>query len=174
MISSTLFALALAGTSPSVDCDALYQRHLETDLALSYQEFDQTMGSGFRAVANAGCRTQAADLIAAYIAANDSIERSLTWHIAQLRGEAGQVEAAKAAARSVLSADAATDAPFLWNDHVRAYLAILEGDREAYDRHRAALHAGSEKHPGNAMNAKLWDRLAANFELGYAGAIELY
>jgi len=174
MISSTLLGLLLASNVASADCQALYQQHLARDLSLSYEAFDQTMDSGFRALANAGCRSQAADLIEAYRDANDSPQSSLTWHVAQLRGEAGEIEAAKVAARSVLNPDQQADAEFLWNEHVNAYLAFLEGDREAFDTQRAALKAGQERHPGNAMNMRMWDTLAPNFELGYAGAVARY
>ncbi len=171
MSLAILLSTVLAASPSAESCSERYDHRLQTDLALSYEAFDQTEGQGFRELAYAGCQAEAADLIEAYIAANDATQSSLTWHIAQLRGEVGQTEAAIAAATSVLNQDEAADADFRWNDHVNAYLAFLRGDRQAFERHRAALHAGADNHPGNSINARLWDSLAADFELGYAEAI---
>ena len=90
----TPFALLLAVApvvSPAVDCDALYREHQASDLRLSYEQFDQTEGSGFRVLAAAGCPKQAADLIEAYVAHTGASEPSLRWHVAQLRSTTGEI-----------------------------------------------------------------------------------
>lgn len=38
--------LALFSTNIFADCNQRLKQHLQTDLTLSYQEFDQTMGQG--------------------------------------------------------------------------------------------------------------------------------
>ncbi|MBY6205521.1 hypothetical protein [Halomonas denitrificans] len=142
-----------------------------TSLSLDYTAFDQTPGSGFRVLAGAGCPAQAADLIEFYIERTGAEQRSLVWHLAQMRGEAGQVEAAIAAARSTLDENEARDDGFRWNAHVRAYLGVLEQDREAFEVAVGELRDAVDDHPGNAMNFGLWDRLAPHFDLGYRGAL---
>jgi len=65
-------AVVMFMISPSVhatDCPSLLKEHLQTDLSLSYQEFDQTLGKGFSR--NGGrLRQETADLIDAYIQRN--------------------------------------------------------------------------------------------------------
>jgi len=155
----------------TTDCDQLLEDYREQGLQLDYQAFDQTQGSGFRWLAAQGCPSQAADLIEAYIEAHGGSQRSLVWHLAQMRGESGEVTAAIEAALQSLDMDESTDAPFRWNAHVLAYLAVLEGDREAFDRSLAELLAASDRHQGNQINASMWQKLSPYFDLGYAQAI---
>lgn len=156
----------------ALDCEALYQQRLKSDLVLDYQSFDQTEGRGFRAlVATPGCEKQAADLIEAYIAANGAKQRSLRWHIAQLRATQGDAAAAIAAAKTVLSdKDDHVPGALRWNDYVRATIAFLEKDRPALQRHRDAVAAGRDEHFGNALNLNLLDNLLQHFERDYAFA----
>ena len=58
-------------------CNALLEKHLESDMDLSYEEFDQTMDSGFRVLGAQGCHTEAADLIERYIEENSAEQNSL-------------------------------------------------------------------------------------------------
>jgi hypothetical protein len=168
LLSSSL----LAASADAVDCDQLLQDTSATSVTLDYQAFDQTPGQGFRVLAEAGCPSQGADLIERYIEHTGATQNSLRWHVAQLRGEAGQTAAAHAAAMASLRADEAADAAFRWNAHVRAYLAFLDRDRGAFDTALAELDAHAQAHQGNAMNAGFWRRLAPHFELGYAGAVK--
>ena len=66
-------------------CQDLYQQHLNTDMSLSYKEFDQTMGKGFRELISKdlSCDKEAALLIEEYIKVNKATENSLRWHVAQ-------------------------------------------------------------------------------------------
>lgn len=185
MIPRAILALAVAclaatgnadaapepGAPAQVDCAALLRAHLETDLALPYEAFDQTEGQGFRVLAARACHREAADLIERYIAANGAAERSLRWHAAQLRASSGETAAAIRHARSVLaeSEDFANN-PLRWNDYVLATIAFLERDREALLRHRAAVAAGKDAHFGNALNLKLLDSLVKHYERDYAWA----
>lgn len=173
MSLSWLTALLLAAPTVDVDCDARYAELAATVAELDYQSFDQTPGSGFRILAEAGCPRQAADLIEHYVARTGASEASLTWHVAQLRGEAGQTEAAISAALASLRQNEPKDAEFRWNAHVHAYLAFLQQDRAAFDQALAELLAHVSKHQGNAVNAGLWRRLEPHFEQGYVEAVRL-
>lgn len=164
------FAALPGSFAAAVDCDALHAAQLPAALELDYQQFDQTPGSGFRVLAEAGCPRQAADLIEAWIAHTGETRGSPRWHVAQLRGEAGDIAAARGAAQASLRADEAADAPFRWNAHVRAYIAFLDGDRSAFGAALAELEAGRASHAGNAINADFWHRLQPHFALGYAAA----
>ena len=166
-----LLVSALATTAPAVDCDAKYAELAETSMRLDYQQFDQTPGSGFRALAEAGCPSQAADLIERYIAQTGAEQRSLIWHVAQMRGEAGQTARAQTAARASLSKGEAKDAEFRWNAHVHAYLAFLEKDRAAFDAALSELEAHRQAHQGNAINAGFWRSLEPYFGESYVAAI---
>lgn len=173
--SATTIALAFAAmpgaAKAAVHCDTLYAAQLPMALALDYQQFDQTPGQGFRVLAEAGCPRQAADLIEVWIAHTGDTRNSPRWHVAQLRGEAGEIKAARVAAQSSLRADEATDAPFRWNAHVRAYIAFLDGDRSAFDTALAEIDAATAMHAGNGINADFWRRLQPHFVLGYAAAL---
>jgi hypothetical protein len=162
-------ANANAKTAPT-DCEQRLSDARSSMLKLDYAAFDQTEGSGFRVLARAGCKTQAADLIEAYIATNGSTESSLTWHIAQLRAEAGETAAALISARKVLRADEAADAPFKWNDYVSAVIAFLEKDRPTFELHLARVLGAAQLHPGNALNGKLLEKLQAGFDGTYMEA----
>jgi hypothetical protein len=167
LLSVGLFSAA----AEPVDCEQLLGDTAPSALTLDYDAFDQTPGKGFRVLAEAGCPRQGADLIERYIDRTKATQNSLRWHVAQLRGEAGQVADARRSAVASLRADEAADASFRWNAHVRAYLAFLDGDRTAFDTAVAELDDHAAAHQGNAMNAGFWHRLAPHFQLGYAGAV---
>ncbi len=154
-----------------MDCDTLYAAQLPAALTLDYQQFDQTAGRGFRVLAEAGCPRQAADLIEVWVAHTGETRSSPRWHVAQLRGEAGEIEAARVAAQASLRTDETADAPFRWNAHVRACIAFLDGDRSAFDAALAELDAATAAHAGNSINAGFWRRLQPHFALGYAAAL---
>ncbi len=156
----------------AVDCFAQHAAVAEQALALDYREFDQTPGSGFRVLAEMGCSRQAADLIETYIEVNQATENSLVWHLAQLRGEAGQIDEALAAARRARRPAADPSEPFQWNAHVDAYIAMLRQDRVAYDEALNLLLEHADAHPGNRINAGLWQQLAPHFDAGYSAALK--
>lgn len=156
-----------------VDCQSLFEKHLESDMRLSYEEFDQTMGSGFRALGAKGCHKEAADLIEAYIQENSAQQSSLRWHIAQLRAMHGANEAAvEYAESSLLEQEDFSKRALRWNDYVLATVAFLEGDRERLVHHRDKVAEGVGEHPGNELNLKLLDALIENFGADYATALE--
>ncbi len=172
-VSIALFLAGLIGAATNVvDCDQLLRDTTAEALSLDYEAFDQTQGQGFRVLAEAGCPRQGADLIEKYIEHTGATQHSLLWHVAQLRGESGQIDAARAAALASLRSEETRDAAFRWNAHVQAYVAFLDGDRAAFDSALAELDGHAETHQGNAMNAGFWHRLAPHFGRGYAGAID--
>ena len=183
---SALLSMMLLSTvhNAAIDCDALLTEQREPAMQLDYQAFDQTSGSGFRVLAEAGCSRQAGDLIEEYMATTGAEQNSLRWHLAQLRGEdqarltdlrteADQIDEAIVAARSTLKADEAPTDEFRWNAHVRAYLAFLQQNRVAFDAALAELLAHVQDHQGNAINAGFWRKLEPHFEQGYAAAVRL-
>lgn len=155
------------------DCQALLETHLESDMALTYEEFDQTMDSGFRILGAKGCHEEAADLIEEYIRVNSAEQRSLRWHIAQLRAMHGaNEEAARYAKSSLLEHEDFSERALRWNDYVLATIAFLEGDRESLIRHRDNVAEGVGEHSGNELNLKLLDALIENFDSDYATALK--
>ena len=166
-----LFFFAQTSFANSIDCQAEYTKRLQTDLELSYKEFDQTEGKGMRVLAYAGCAKEAADLVVAYIKKNDAKESSLFWHVAQLRASSGDnAEAVRYARQSLAKEEDWSKRPFRWNDYVLATIAFLEKDKEKFLQHRESVAQGKDLHSGNAMNLKLLDGLLKNFEKDYQQA----
>jgi len=166
-----VLSLGLGHTFALADeCDDLLQEHRLTDLSLTYEEFDQTPGSGFRALAINACDAEAATLIVEYIAANNATQRSLRWHVAQLSASAGDYDTAISSARQVLSTSEDLDKnPLRWNDYVLATIAFLENDLEALTHHRDRVAEGAD-YPGNAMNLRLLNALVLHFGQSYSYA----
>jgi len=159
---------ACAAHASAADCAESFQAHLESDLKLSYQEFDQTMKAGFRALAEQGCTSEAADLIEAYVQATGATQKSLTWHIAQLRATAGDYPRAILRAQQSLAVLEDFDRqPLRWNDYVLATIAFLQRDKPGLLKHRAQVEAAKELHFGNALNLKLLDALVRHFDRDY-------
>ncbi len=149
-------------------CGELYEKHLKTDMKLSYQDFDQTETKGFRALAG-NCPKEAADLILAYIKTNDAKEGLLIWHVAQLRATAGQTnEAISYAEKSLRSDKQDMASKFRWNDYVKATIGFLKKDKAMLKKHRDAVAKDKEKAFGNAINLRMLDALLGNFEKSYA------
>ncbi|QNA89678.1 hypothetical protein G4G28_16540 [Massilia sp. Dwa41.01b] len=57
-----------------------------------------------------------------------------------------------------------------WNAFVLATIAFLEKDRPSFDRHAQQVRDARDTYFGNALNAKLLDKLALNFEKNYKDA----
>lgn len=165
---ASLWWAVSASAHAAVDCKALYQQHLKTDLQLPYAQFDQTEQQGFRPLAALQCDKEAADLIEAYIAKNNATQSSLRWHIAQMRAMSGDYPNAIRYANSVLHEHEDFQQNALrWNDYVKATIAFLERDRKALQYHRDQVAAAKAEHFGNELNAKLLDALLKYFERDY-------
>lgn len=108
-------------------------------LELDFQQFDRTVGAGWRPVASKeGCETAAADLISEYrdtrLAPDDDRSAvSLSWHEGQMRAAAGQSEHAIRLFNGTFREPERHNADVAWNLYVRATIAFLERDRELLD-----------------------------------------
>ncbi len=152
MYNMNNFFLLLITQLSSIDsCDTMYSQHMTTDMALSYQQFDQTMGNGFRPLAKP-CPKHAIKLLKNYIIINNATEKSLRWHIAQILGEVGQIKEAEMYALSTINDSDEGD--FKWNDYVLGYIAYWKKDIETLKLKIATLESNSA-HQGNSINAKL-------------------
>lgn len=155
------------------DCQALLEQHLESDMDLSYQEFDQTMGSGFRLLSAQGCHSESADLIERYIEVNSAEQNSLRWHIAQARAMAGEnSEAIRYARTTLLDEEDFSERALRWNDYVLATIAFLEGNRDKLLSHRERIAEGVGEHPGNELNLRLIDALVDHSGTDYSEALK--
>lgn len=162
-----LMAFLTALPAAAADCPALLAQHRATDFKLSYQEFDQTMNSGFRVLAAAGCDKQAADLIEEYIRVTGATQNSLRWHAAQLRATQGDYAEAIKFARTCLNEKEDFSAhPLRWNDYVLATIAFLQHDRPTLQQYRDRIAQGKD-YKGNAINLRLVDSLLRNFDQDY-------
>lgn len=163
-----LLLLTLSLSVKAQNCQQLYQQHLKTDMTLSYQEFDQTMGEGFRSMAQFGCDKEVADLIEKYIEINDAKQNSLRWHIAQLRGQANDYTAAIKWSKSVLlEKEDFTKRALRWNDYVLASIAFFEHNKKALVLHRNNVEKAKDEHFGNELNLKYLDSLIKYFDKSY-------
>lgn len=142
-------------------------------MELSYEAFDQTMDSGFRMLAGQGCNKEAADLILAYIEHNGAEQRSLRWHVAQLRAMHGaDREAVQYARSTLLEHEDFSERALRWNDYVLAMVAFLEKDMARLRLHRDNVQRGVAEHPGNGMNLRILDALIEHFDADYATAMK--
>lgn len=158
----------LTGEALANSCEQLYLQHAQSDLRLSYEQFDQTPRQGFRVLAEAGCEKQAADLIEAYISTNNATQSSLRWHIAQLRASHGDYDSAiEYANQTLLKKENFAERPLRWNDYVLATIGFLERNKDKLIYHRDRVAAASDEHPGNALNLKLLDSLIRHFDYNY-------
>src|SRR5215510_945608 len=106
---------------------------LEFSLGLSYQEFDQTPHSGWRALGDEKRYRQAAELIERYLQRHSELDRSqlaiLHWHAGQMLAIAGDSEAAMKHMSSARVDPEPPTSPLRWNDYVDATVAFLRNDR---------------------------------------------
>jgi len=155
----------------AINCKVEYKKHLLTDLELTYEEFDQTMGSGMRVLANAGCHKETADLIEAYMQKNKVTKNSMRRHIAQLRAmDNDYPKAIINAKKTLLASEDFSKRSLRWNDYVLATIAFLEGNKEILIAHRNEVAKGKDDHLGNKLNLKLLDGLVRNFGKSYSYA----
>ena len=158
-------------TANAENCQELYQKHLKTDLELSYKAFDQTMGEGFRSLVDKSgemCHKEIADLIEKYIEVNHAEQSSLRWHIAQSRANDNDYAAAIKYSKSVLLEHEDFNKRALrWNDYVLGTIAFLEHNKEKLIAHRNKLEEAKDEHFGNKLNLKYMDSLIKNFDKNY-------
>lgn len=144
----------------------------ERMLALSFDEFDQTNGSGFRLLLEQKRQVDAAELIEDYVRRHrrSLTERervSLHFHAGQLYGIAGDPGKAvphlnKARYKKEPTPDGH---PLYWNDYVDATRAFIRGDR------RRLIEARKRMGEMNEGFHRLVDSFIENFEEPYANLI---
>jgi hypothetical protein len=142
-------------------------------LALSYQQFDQTPGSGWRVLAEQKKYREGAMLIEAYLAKHTEVDRfqraNLHWHAAQLLAMNGDTESALRHFPAARLEPEPPQSPVRWNDYVAATEAFLRGDR-------AALLAARERIvrslPDDA-NLRIVDSLIRHFGKPYVEAYDV-
>lgn len=162
--------LVWAGRGVAADCKGALSALGAEAMQMSFDDFDQG-ARGWRSLGDAGCFAEAALLIERYSLTFDSRYRLLKWHLAQMHAAAGNTVAALVAAESSLNPVQEQLHPdFDWNSYVRATIAFLKKDPEAFAAHRAALKKATAANAANAPNDAVLDRLAGCFGKPYAEA----
>ncbi len=153
------------------DCKAALEERLKDDLNLTYQQFDQTDDAGFRLLEKSGCHTEAAILIKRFITHNNSKESSLTWHLAQMEGLAGNYQHAIFHANKVLDPNEdSSNSKMYWNDFVLGNIAFWNKDKVKLKQYIANIEKGQNFKP-NQINLNYLNQLLKNFDLSYKQAL---
>lgn len=171
-----LMAFALcAATARAADdrCAAMLAEAEKTSPALTYQEFDQTEGKGWRWMVGQSCVAEAARLIDAYLIARDGLREvdkvNLSFHAGQTYALAGDYgEAIKRFRRAAVHPTAPPE--FKWSEYVRATIAFLEHDADALVQNRDVI-ADAAAYGPNQSNLRVVDLLMKNFDRPYKDAI---
>lgn len=164
-----MMAVSVAGLS--AECERLLDERMQSDLDLPYQEFDQVMGSGWRALADDECYREAALLIEAYMEHNSAQENSLKWHLFQMRAFFNDYAGALELVDDILlPPEKQAEVPLAWNEYVMASAAFLRRDLSQLRRHRENIAKVKDDYKGNEMNLNVVDRLISGFDRTYEQA----
>lgn len=170
VIVVTLLFLTFS-SSATANCKIALDDRINNDLNLSYQQFDQTNNSGFRMLEASGCFAEAATLIKTYIEHNNSVEKSLTWHLAQMEGFSGNYEQAIIHAKAVLNeAEDLSKFPMHWNDFVQGNIAFWSRNKDKLKLHIQNIQKNSTFKP-NVINLRYLNKLLSNFDSSYVNAL---
>jgi hypothetical protein len=138
---------------------------------LSYTEFDQTPGSGWRALAEKKLFPKAARLIETYLSERADLDRfqraNLHWHAAQVWAFAADTNAALRHLTSARLNPEPVTSPVRWNDYVLATEAFLKRDRVRLLAARQTI----AKNPEDG-NLRVVDSLIKHFDDSYAAAYQ--
>jgi hypothetical protein len=144
----------------------------ERMLALSFDKFDQTEGSGFRFLLDQKKYVEAAELIEEYVhrhrrGLTERERVSLHFHAGQLYGIAGDPDKAGSHLKKARYKNEPTPDghPLYWNAYVDATRAFIEGDR------RRLIDARKRMGELNKGFHRLVDSFIENFEEPYADLI---
>jgi hypothetical protein len=141
---------------------------LSNNLKLTYEEFDQTPGNGWRALEARKCYREAALLIDKYILSNNANQTSLKWHLLQMYAFSGESNKALEIVSAVMLPDEQqSNSPFLWNDYVLATAGFLAKDLAKLKLHRDNVAKYGKGFKPNEMNLATLDRLIENFDQTY-------
>ncbi|WP_417493483.1 hypothetical protein [Maricaulis sp.] len=173
MIAALLFALAQPAAATVCEISADQRAGY---LAMSYEDFDQTPGEGWRPLGETGaCYTAAGDLIADYLLySHASLEaynvRVLRFHAGQMFAFAGETGRALDFFRASYSAPYQDGDRLDWNSYVDATIAFLEDDRDTLDAAYARLLLQTPFENGAIPNLNVGDGFLACYGEGYAKA----
>jgi hypothetical protein len=108
-------------------------REREAILSLPWQQFDQTLNSGWRVYSARREYRAAADVIEVYLKEHQDLtvhQRAVShFHAGQMRVRDGRTEAGLAQMRQALAPDNTPGLSDDWNIMVSAHIAFLTGDR---------------------------------------------
>lgn len=139
------------------DMCSLPREETERLLSLNFEQFDQDLQGGWRAVADQdGCKARAAHIIEVYIRKHQrdipaGRMSTLQWHQGQMWAAAGASGKAMAAFKATK-----TEGDIAQNHYTDATIAFLQRDRKAFDQARASLAA--------LPPPKNWDQAVADFQ----------
>ena len=141
-----------------------------------YQDFDQSLGHGWRALADQKRFVEAARLIEAFLGEHPELEArnraNLDFHAAQclaFEGSAASIAEALAHLRDSHVNPEPPELPIRWNDYVTATEAFLKGDLPVLKAARDRIAAGP-KWNGELVNLEVVDKLISKFGKSYAEA----
>ena len=169
MSRTIIFALLIfSALAVKAECDSLLINGFSNDLKLTYEQFDQTPGKGWRVLEDKKCYKEAAILIDKYILENNANQTSLKWHLLQMYAFSGESNKALQIVSAVLLPDEQQrNSPFLWNDYVLATAGFLEKDLSKLKFHRDNVAKYGKGFKPNEMNLATLDRLIENFDQTY-------
>lgn len=166
-------ALTVAGTLFPAGSDGQDSKEPPKELRLSYQEFDQRPGEGWRKIADTGKYTEAAKLIDRYAQEKKGLKEwqqvNLRFHAGQLYALAGRKAQALARFKKSLFPKEPPNSPIRWNAYVQATIAFLERDRKKLIKYRQEI-ANGPKFKGSIPNLDVVDRLIEHFDKPYSAA----
>lgn len=168
----TLFLTTLYGKLQSA-CHRPWKKESAKSLGLSYEEFDQQPGGGWRKSADAGNYFEAAEVIELYMQEKKHLKewqrRNLLFHAGQLYAFAQDNKRALQCCKLALNPTEPPDAPIRWNAYVRATMAFLQRDRESLSAYRDEIAKGPELQ-GAIPNLEVVNKLVELFDESYSHA----
>lgn len=169
---ATFFVRTLSASAPFVKKNrAISPEERRELLLLSFAEFDQLAGEGWRKITDRGHFTEAAELIESYLLSPPYPllpwqERVLYFHAGQNYAFDQHYHRAIPRFESSFNAEEDASSELAWNAYVGATLAFLKQDKPLLLSQRALLAAAFPS-SGNQLNLKVVDRLIACFGQPY-------
>ena len=138
-----------------------------------YNAFDQSLGTGWRQLAENGQFLDAANLIDAYIKEHEGLDESrrvnLNFHAGQMYAFAGDTKAAVERFGRSTYAKEPPELPLRWNAYVQATIAFLNKDLKRLKECREEIAMGPS-FQGEKANLDVAERLIAHFNEPYPDA----
>lgn len=163
-----LYIPDIHGVNPTDEADSM--------VMLSYQDFDQKLGHGWREFSGKKEYVKAAEVITSYIEKHEELDQrdlaNLHFHAAQcfsMDGEDASIVKALEHLQKARVEPEPADLPVKWNDYVSATEAFLKKDLKSLKAAREKIARGPKMN-GEVPNLNVVDRLIANFGKPYAKA----